>query len=106
MLDSVRLEPDEEDSIPSVVLAAMGRDFGGQITGYLCAVQIDRHSITGIVFRDRYCRFRDGAHIRTSTLIGAELIDGYVVVDTLNSRYVVCDFLPTEEPLRPGQPLH
>ncbi|KPC22677.1 Uncharacterized protein AC496_1537 [Pseudomonas savastanoi pv. glycinea] len=39
-------------------------------------------------------------------MIGAEMVSGYVVLETLNSRYVICDFSPVSELLRPRQPLH
>ncbi|KTB88297.1 hypothetical protein AO069_06555 [Pseudomonas syringae pv. syringae PD2774] len=103
---SDRLESSQDYSIPSSVLDAMDKDFGEGITAFLCAVQLDGFSVNGIIFGDRTGRFRDGATVRTSTVIGAEMVSGYVVLETLNSRYVICDFSPVSELLRPGQPLH
>lgn len=100
------LESSQDCFIPLSVLDAMDKNFGEGITAFLCAVLLDGFSVNGIIFGDRTGRFRDGASIRTSTVIGAEMVSGYVVLETLNSRYVICDFSPASELFRPGQPLH
>ncbi|MEE4697095.1 hypothetical protein V2K91_17780 [Pseudomonas alliivorans] len=104
--DTVGLESSQGRSMPSSVLHAKEKVSDEDITAYLCAVQLDGFSVNGIIFGDRTGRFRDGATVRTSTVIGAEMVSGYVVLETLNSRYVICDFSPVSELLRPGQPLH
>jgi len=105
-MDTAGLEPSQCRTMPSSVLDAMEKDFDENITAYLCAAQLDGVSVVGIIFGDRTCRFRDGASVRTSTVIGTGMVCGYLVIETLNSRYVICDFFPSGEVFHPGQPLH
>lgn len=81
-------------AMPSSVKKAMQIDFGWEITAYLSSVEYGAGELylEGIVFRDREKRFDDGDPIRTSIIMGSEQIQGYLVVQTLSSRYVVCDW--------------
>lgn len=81
-------------AMPSSVKKAMQIDFGWEITAFLSSVEYGTGEffLQGIVFRDREQRFDDGDPIRTSIIMGSEQIQGYLVVQTLSSRYVVCDW--------------
>ncbi|CAH0649914.1 MULTISPECIES: hypothetical protein [Pseudomonas] len=81
-------------AMPSSVKQAMQIDFGREITAFLSSVEYGTGELflEGIVFRDRENRFDDGDPIRTSIIMSSEEIQGYVVVQTLSSRYVVCDW--------------
>ena len=81
-------------AMPSSVKKAMQIDFGWKITAYLSCVEYGAGELylQGIVFRDRENRFDDGDPIRTSIIMASEQIQGYLVVQTLSSRYVVCDW--------------
>lgn len=69
-------------------------DFGLEITGYLSSVEYGTGELflKGIVFGDRGKRFDDGDPICTSIIMGAQEIQARLVVQTLSSRYVVCDW--------------
>ncbi len=78
--------------IPAKVAAAMKIEFGFRVTGYLvCAVR-EGLGMIGVVYGDEKGRFANGHSIRTSAVLDAEVIQGYVVVQTLNSLYVICDW--------------
>ncbi len=81
-------------AMPSSVTKAMQIDFGWEITAFLSSVEYGSGELflKGIVFCDREKRFDDGDPIRTSLIMASEEIHGYLVVQTLSSRYVVCDW--------------
>lgn len=81
-------------AMPSSVKKAMQIDFGWEITAYLSSVEYGTGELflEGIVFHDREKRFDDGDPIRTSIIMGSDQIHGYLIVQTLSSRYVVCDW--------------
>ncbi len=80
--------------MPSSVVKAMQVPFGLQITAYLSSVQYGPGELylQGVIFSDREQRFEDGASIRTSIIMSAQEIQGFFVVRTLSSLYVVCDW--------------
>ncbi|UZJ58065.1 hypothetical protein OKW98_15740 [Pseudomonas sp. KU26590] len=82
----------EPVSIPAMVLDAMATDFGVAITGYLICAAAEGVTLIGIVFGDNRGRFKNGHSIRTSVVMGRQVIHGHVIIETLNSRYVVCDW--------------
>lgn len=82
----------DQVSTPAMVLDAMATDFGVAINGYLICAAAEGVTLIGIVFGDNKRRFKNGHSIRTSAVMGQQVIHGYVIVDTLNSRYVVCDW--------------
>lgn len=82
-------------SLPGSVLAAMKISFETPISGYLCCAQFDQDlgCLVGIVYRESRGRFRDGATIRTSTLLSRHEHPPYLLYETVNgSLYVVCDW--------------
>jgi hypothetical protein len=79
--------------LPTKVVSAMKVDFGLQITGYLICAAAEGLRLVGIVFGDSTGRFADGHSIRTSMVLSQEVIHGYVIAETLNSRYVICGWL-------------
>ncbi|MHC2148926.1 hypothetical protein [Pseudomonas sp. 210_17 TE3656] len=81
-------------AMPSSVIKAMHIDFGWEIKAFLSSVEYGAGELflKGIVFRDRDKRFDDGDPIRTSFIMGSKEIQGYLVVQTLSSRYVICDW--------------
>jgi hypothetical protein len=79
-------------SIPATVLNAMTIDFRVPISGYLICAEAEGVALIGIVFGDNKGRFRNGHSIRTSVVLERQVIHGHVIVETLNSRYVVCDW--------------
>lgn len=86
----------EPVSIPAMVLDAMATDFGVAITGYLICAAAEGVTLIGIVFGDNRGRFKNGHSIRTSVVTGRQVIQGHVIVETLNSRYVICNWAPAE----------
>lgn len=85
-------------AIPSRVAKAMGTQFDVAVTAYLSSAQYGEGDVylTGIVFGDDRQRFADGTAIFTSIIIGSQELQGYLVVHTLNSSYVVCDWAGSE----------
>ncbi|WP_256585740.1 hypothetical protein [Pseudomonas sp. 02C 26] len=81
-------------AMPSSVIKAMQIDFRWEITAFLSSVEYGSGQLflMGFVFSDREKRFDDGDPIRTSFIMGSQEIQGYLVVQTLSSRYVVCDW--------------
>jgi len=81
-------------TMPSSVLKAMQTEFELVITAYLSSASYGEEELylKGVVFGDREKRFDDGDSICTAIIMGIQEIQGYVVVQTLNSRYVVCDW--------------
>ncbi|MFJ2550191.1 hypothetical protein ACIOVF_27540 [Pseudomonas sp. NPDC087612] len=81
-------------AIPTSVTKAMQAEVGLEITGYLSSVEYGpgERFLRGVVFGDREKRFDDGEPIRTSVIMTSQKIQGYLVVQTLNSLYVVCDW--------------
>ncbi|MNJ64594.1 hypothetical protein D3C77_605540 [compost metagenome] len=81
-------------AIPSSVAKAMQTELGVDITAYLSSVEYgaEERFLRGIVFGDREKRFDDGELIRTSIIMVSQKVQGYLVVQTLNSLYVVCDW--------------
>lgn len=82
--------------MPTNVVSAMKQDFPVAITGYLTCAATEAVCLIGIVFGDTSGRFVNGHSIRTSFVLERQLIHGYVIVKTLNSRYVICDWAPAE----------
>lgn len=80
------------DGIPTIVATAMKIDFGVQISGYLIYVVPDPLGMIGVIYGDDRGRFADGRSIRTSRKVASSTIEGYEVVQTLNSRYVICSW--------------
>ena len=78
----------------SNVAKAMQRSFGVEITGYLSSVRYEAGelSLKGIVFGDREGRSADGSSVITSTALDSQELQGFLVVRTLRSVYVVCDW--------------
>ncbi|MHB0783849.1 hypothetical protein [Pseudomonas sp. NBRC 111132] len=93
-LSSSRIVDAPLATMPSSVIKAMQIDFGWDITAYLTSVEYGTGELflKGIVFGDREKRFDDGDPILTSFILASEVKHGYLVVQTLNSRYVVCDW--------------
>lgn len=81
-------------AIPSSVTKAMQAGLGLEIAGYLSSVVYGpgERFLRGVVFGDREKRFDDGELIRTSIIMASQETRGYLVVQTLNSLYVVCDW--------------
>lgn len=75
---------------PNAVVEAMNIDFGMPVTAYLCNVVLEGRVALGNVFSDRYSRFNHGNGIHTSTIVNTSFAKGYVLLETLNSVYVVC----------------
>lgn len=93
MLNSkIILDVQEQDGIPTIVATAMKTDFGVQISGYLICVVPESPGMIGVIYGDDRRRFENGTSIRTSRLIASSTIKGYVVAQTLNSRYVICNW--------------
>lgn len=94
LLSTCRVVDTPFSALPSSVAKAMKVDLGLLITGYLSSVEYgtDERFLRGIVFGDREKRFDDGDAIRTSIIIASQKIQEYLVVQTLNSCYVVCDW--------------
>jgi hypothetical protein len=82
-------------SLPESVKAALRVAFKMPISGYLCCAQLDPElgCLVGIVYRESRGRFRDGATIRTSTLLSRHEHPPYLLFETVNgSLYVVCNW--------------
>jgi hypothetical protein len=79
-------------SIPAMVLNAMKTNFGVPVTGYLICAEADGVTLIGIVFGDTRGRFKNGDSIRTSVVMGRQVIHGHVIAETLNSHYVICNW--------------
>jgi hypothetical protein len=83
-------------AIPSIVGKAMKVDFKKPVTAYLCYARLYGHCAVGLVFGDRIGRFADGNAIHTSNVVSRTSVNGYVVLETLNSRYVICTWSTVE----------
>jgi len=81
-----------QEGIPTIVATAMKIDFGAQISGYLICVVPEPPGMIGIIYGDDRGRFADGRSIRTSRKVASSTIKGYEVVQTRNSRYVICSW--------------
>lgn len=93
MLNSEVLhDAQEHDGIPTIVATTMKIDFGVQISGYLISVVPDPLGMIGVIYGDDRGRFADGRSIRTSRTVASSNIEGCEVVQTLNSRYVICSW--------------
>jgi hypothetical protein len=79
-------------AMPNAVVEAMSIDFGRPVTAYLCNVVFEGRVALGNVFVDRFRRFNHGNGIHTSTILSKSTIKGYVLLETLNSVYVVCSW--------------
>ena len=103
ILNSRVLTSADEPVMPSIVAEAMKIDFGSPVTGFLCYAALQGCCAVALVFGDRLGRFNDGLGIRTSTILSRSLVNGYAVIETLNSRYVVCTWASDESgPRFPG----
>ena len=93
-LSSCPVEDTPVITMPSSVAKAMQLSFGVEITGYLSSVRYEAGelSLKGIVFGDRERRFEDGSSIITSIVLDSQELQGFLVVRTLRSVYVVCDW--------------
>lgn len=76
----------------------MDTQFDVAVTAYLSSAQYGEGEVylTGIIFGDERKRFADGSTICTSIVIGSQELQGYLVVHTLNSSYVICDWAGDE----------
>lgn len=94
-LSTCKAGHDQAVSLPTSLAKAMKVDFGVPITAYISAAAYGAGDmyLEGVVFGDRAARFDDGDTIRTSIIMNSETIGGFLVVQTLSSIYVVCDFL-------------
>ena len=102
-LNSRVLTSADEPVIPNIVAEAMKVDFGAPVTGFLCYAALQGCCAVALVFGDRLGRFNDGLGIRTSTVLSISMVNGYAVIETLNSRYVVCAWASEEfGPRSPG----
>lgn len=81
-------------TVPRIVLKAMEINFKFPITAYLSAAVFGAGElyIEGFVFKDSGRRFDDGAMIRTSIIMSSHIVEGFLVVQTLSSTYVICDW--------------
>lgn len=93
-LSSYKVVDTPPSAVPRSVAAARAIQFGFDVTAYLSFVEYGpgELSLIGLVFGDRGRRFDDGDRIRTSIIMRSEEIQGYLVVQTLSSLYVVCDW--------------
>lgn len=92
---STRHAPDDPPvAMPRTVLKATEINFEFPITAYLSAAVFGAGElyIEGFVFKDSGRRFDDGARIRTSIIMSSQTVHGYLVVQTLSSTYVICDW--------------
>lgn len=83
-------------TMPSIVEQAMKVDFKKPVTAYLCYARLYGYCAVGLVFGDRIGRFADGNAIHTSNVVSRTMINGYAVLETLNSRYVICTWAAEE----------
>jgi hypothetical protein len=89
LMSNVILET-EMLAMPNAVVEAMNIDFGLPVTAYLCNVVLEGQVAMGNVFVDRFRRFNHGNGIHTSNILSKPGVKGYVLLETLNSVYVVC----------------
>lgn len=82
-------------ALPTSVVNAMRRDFGVPVTAYISAAAYGQGDLylEGVVFADRGGRFDDGDTIRTSLILNSEAVEGFLIVQTVSSIYVVADWL-------------
>lgn len=94
-LSTCNADPNLAATLPTSVVKAMQADFGVPVTAYISAAAYGPGDIylEGVVFNDRGGRFDDGDTIRTSIIMDSGIVDGYLVVRTLSSTYVVSDWL-------------
>jgi hypothetical protein len=93
MLNSeIILDVQEQDGLPTIVATAMKTDFGFPISGYLICVVPEPPGMIGVIYGDDRGRFANGKSIRTSRKVASSTIKGYEVVQTRNSRYVICSW--------------
>lgn len=92
MPSSAELTPTDGVVVPGIVADAMKVEFGVPVTAYLCSVAFLNYCAIGLVFVDRFARFKNGNSIRTSNVLGTKMVNGYTVLETLNSWYVVCSW--------------
>lgn len=92
MPSSGEFTPTNGAVIPGIVVEAMKVEFGVPVTAYLCSAAFLNYCAVGLVFADRFARFEDGNPIRTSNVMGTTMINGYTVLKTFNSWYVVCSW--------------
>ncbi|MNJ54653.1 hypothetical protein D3C77_501040 [compost metagenome] len=85
-------------AIPSGVAKAMDTQFDLAVSAYLSSVQYGEGEVylTGVIFGDDRKRFADGTTIFTSIIMGSEEQQGYLIIHTLNSSYVICDWAGSE----------
>lgn len=83
---------------PCGVLKAMGVQFEVAVTAYLASAQYGEGEayLTGLIFGDERKRFDDGTAIFTSIILGSQEVQGYLIVHTLSSSYVVCEWAEDE----------
>lgn len=84
--------------IPSAVLRAMGVQFEMAVTAYLASAQYGEGEayLTGLIYGDERKRFDNGTAIFTSIILGSQEAQGYLIVHTLSSSYVVCEWAEDE----------
>ncbi|MGT3070680.1 hypothetical protein [Pseudomonas putida] len=94
-LSTCNSDPNLTATLPTSVVKAMQADLGVSVTAYISAAAYGPGNIylEGVVFGDREGRFDDGDTIRTSIIMDSAIIEGFLVVQTLSSTYVVSDWL-------------
>ncbi|MEW4948625.1 hypothetical protein [Pseudomonas asiatica] len=94
-LSTCPVDPKVAVTLPTSVVKAMRTEFGVPITAFISAAAYGAGNmyLEGVVFADRGGRFDDGDTIRTSIILNSEAVDGFLVVQTLSSIYVVADWL-------------
>ncbi|WPU59759.1 hypothetical protein [Pseudomonas asiatica] len=97
---SLNHKPQESNPVPTPcgVLKAMGVQFEVAVTAYLASAQYGEGEayLTGLIFGDERKRFDDGTAIFTSIILGSQEVQGYLIVHTLSSSYVVCEWTEDE----------
>lgn len=94
-LSTCHADPKVAATLPTSVINAMRSDFGVPVTAFISAAAYGPGNmyLEGVVFADRGGRFDDGDTIRTSIILNSEAVEGFLIVQTLSSIYVVADWL-------------
>lgn len=93
-LSTRHIDQDGAAALPTSVVKAMEVNFGMPVTAYISAAAYGAGDmyLEGLVYADRESRFDDGDIIRTSIILDSTTVEGFLVVRTLSSLYVVCDW--------------
>jgi len=81
-------------TLPGNVVKAMQIPFEIEVTALLWSVRLEPGELSpeGTIFGDREQRFEDGASTVTPLVLSSQELQGFLVVHTLRSVYVVCDW--------------